>query len=340
MKAIIQTKYGTADDLRLQEVERPVPKDDEVLVKVHASSVHADVWHVIYGLPYALRLMGAGLRRPKNPIPGSDIAGVVESVGKNVRHFKPGDAVFGETHRGMQWVNGGAYAEYVSVPEDVIAHKPTNATFEAAASVPTSGYIALLNLRQFGRLRAGTKVLINGAGGAVGTIAVQISKAFGAYTVAVDRAEKLPMLLDLGADQVIDYTKNDITKMGDHYDLIFDVPSNRPFSEMRRALSPEGIYVMIGHDHFGKLGRRVLGSIPAMFRLVAMSFFIKQLPRPVFSMPAKKEVISILKELLENGKLTPTIDRSFPLAEVPAAIRYLQEERPIGKVVITMCDHA
>lgn len=336
MKAIIQERYGSLDVLEFQEIDKPLVGDDEVLVRVRAASVHPDVWHVVSGLPYVLRLMGAGLLKPKNRVPGTDVAGHVEAAGKNVKEFKPGDEVFGETHRGMQWVNGGAYAEYVSVPEDVLALKPANVTFEQAAAVPTSALIVLLNLRDKAQVKPGQNVLINGAGGGVGAFAVQIAKANGAKVTGVDSTEKLGMLRSIGADRVIDYTQEDFTQRSERYDLIVDIPGNHSFTDCRRVLTPTGTYVLIGHDHFGKVGRHFLGSIPYFFKLMLISFFVSQLPAVNFSMPPKKELMAVLKELLKAGKLTPFIDRTYPLNKVPEAISYLQEGNVQGKIVITV----
>jgi NADPH:quinone reductase-like Zn-dependent oxidoreductase len=337
MKAIVQEKYGSpVDVLELMDIDKPVVKDDEVLVRVHAASVHPDVWHVVRGLPYVLRLMGAGLLKPKNSVPGTDVAGHVESVGKNVTQFRPGDEVFGESVRGHQWHNGGAYAEYVSVPEDALALKPDNITFEQAAAVPTSGLIALQNLPNEGRVQPGQSVLINGAGGGVGALAVQLAKAYGAHVTGVDNTKKLDMVRSLGADRVIDYTQEDFTQSGERYDLIFDIPGNHPFSACRRVLTPDGIYVLIGHDRFGQGAGRWFGSIPRVLKLVALSPFLSQIPTPNFSMPDKKNQMVYLKELLETEKITPVIDRTYPLSEVPEAIRYLEEGHARGKVVITV----
>jgi NADPH:quinone reductase-like Zn-dependent oxidoreductase len=334
---MVQEKYGSpVDVLELRDIYKPVLEDDEVLVRVHASSVHPDVWHVVMGLPYVLRLMGAGLLKPKNGVPGTDVAGRVESVGKSVTQFQQGDEVFGETIKGYQWTNGGAYAEYVSVPEDSLALKPANLTFEQAAGVPTSGLIALQNLPNEGRLLPGQSVLVNGAGGGVGALAVQIAKAYGAEVTGVDSTKKLEMVRSLGADRVIDYTQEDFTQGGERYDLIFDIPGNHPFSDCRRVLTPEGTYVLIGHDRFGQGAGRWLGSIPRVLKLVALSPFVSQLPTLNFSMPDKKNQMALLKELIEAGKLTPVIDRTYPLAEVPEAIRYLEEGHAKGKVVITV----
>lgn len=339
MKAIVHTKYGSPDVLELKEVEKPAFKDDEVLIKVHAASVHPDVWHVVNGRPYALRLMGAGLFKPKNRIPGTDVAGRVESVGKNVTRFQPGDAVFGESARGHQWANGGAYAEYVSAPEDALALKPAGITFEQAAAVPTSGLIALWNLGDGQLVQKGQPVLVNGAGGGVGTFAVQVAKAFGAEVTGVDSTGKLDMVRSIGADHVIDCTQTDFTQTGERYDLIFDVPGNLSFSACRRALTPKGTYVLIGHDHFGDAGGRWLGSLPRFFKLVVMSPFVSQLPDLKLSMPSKKDSMVILKALIETGKITPVVDRTFPLSEIAKAIHYLKAGHVQGKVVITVAPH-
>jgi NADPH:quinone reductase-like Zn-dependent oxidoreductase len=337
MKAIVQQKYGSPlDVLNLKDIDKPMLKDDEVLVRVHAASVHPDVWHLVRGLPYVLRLMGAGLLRPKNSVPGTDVAGHVESVGKNVTHFQAGDEVFGETIKGYQWTNGGAYAEYVSVPERSLALRPANVTFDQAAAVPTSGLIALQNLPNEGRLHPGQSVLVNGAGGGVGTLVVQIAKAYGAEVTGVDHTTKLEMVRSLGADHVIDYTQEDFTQSGQRYDLIFDIPGNHPFSACRRVLAPNGKYVLVGHDRFGQGAGRWLGSIPRVLKLVALSPFVSQLPTPKFSMPDKKNHLVVLKQLMETGKLTPVIDRTYSLGEVPEAIRYLEEGHARGKVIITV----
>ncbi len=335
MKAIVQDRYGSVDVLRLAEVDKPVAEAHEVLVRVRAASVHADVWHVVSGFPYVLRLMGAGVSKPKNPIPGTDMAGIVEAVGTNVTQFKPGDEVFGETHHGMQWVNGGTYAEYVAAPEDILALKPGNITFEQAASVPTSGMIALHNLQSVGLPKPGQKVLVNGAGGGVGTIAVQLAKAYGANVTAVDSAEKLDMLQSLGADQVIDYTREDFIQGSERYDLIFDVASNLRFSDCKRVLIATGKYLVIGHDHYGTRGHRILGSLPQMFTLMAMAPFTNHLPDANVSTPNQKELMAVLREFLAAGKITPVVDRTYTLSEVPEALRYLMEGRVRGKVVVT-----
>lgn len=335
MKAVVQEKYGPADEvLHLREVDTPAIGDDEVLVRVRAASVHPDVWHAVTGRPYVLRLMGAGVRRPVHPIPGTDMAGRVESVGRNVTRLRAGDEVFGESHRGFQWRNGGTFAEYVAVPEEVLALKPGNVTFEQAATVPTAGIIALHNLQNGERLQAGQMVLINGAAGGVGSIAVQLAKAWGAEVTGVDRAEKLEMVRSLGADHVVDYTREDFTRSGRRYDLIFDVASNLSLWACRKALTPGGMYVLIGHDHFGAARGRVLGSLPQALGQMALSPFVAHLPAPNFAPPCKPEAMTILRELLEMGKLAPVVGRAFSLREASLALRHLQSGEAVGRIVI------
>lgn len=331
----MQDRYGSADLLEVRDIDMPVVGDDEVLVRVRAASVHPDVWHVVSGRPYVLRLMGSGLRRPKNRVPGTDVAGQVEVVGPNVTRFRPGDEVFGETVTGYQWHNGGAFAEYASVPQDALALKPANITLEQAAAVPTSGLIALHNLQQ-GRLQPGQRVLVNGAGGGVGAVAVQLATARGATVTGVDAAGKLDMIRSLGAAHVIDFTHEDFTRTHQSYHLIFDVVGNRTFRQCRRALSPDGSYVLIGHDGFGDAAGRWLGSLPRVLGLVAMSPFMSQLPAINFSLPDKKDSMAVLTEHLESGKLTPIVDKTFPLNEVAEALRYLQTGRASGKIIISI----
>jgi NADPH:quinone reductase-like Zn-dependent oxidoreductase len=334
MRAVVQTRYGPPDDvLELCEVAIPQIGDDEVLVGVRAASVHPDVWHVVMGRPYALRIMGAGLTGPKNPVPGTDVAGCIESIGRNVTRFRPGDEVFGETLRNYQWHNGGAFAEYVSVPEDSLALKPTNVDFEQAAAIPTSGLIALANLPK--DLRAGQDVLINGAGGGVGAIALQLAKISGARVTGVDHTVKLEMMRRLGADRVIDYTRDDFTQDSERYDVILDVPGNRKFSECRRVLKPDGQYVLVGHDQFGRRGGRWLGSLGRFAGLMVASMFMSQL-RMSFSAPSKRESMEILREHIESGRLIPMVARAYPLSEVVQAISLLQIGLYQGKIVMTV----
>ena len=337
MRAIVQRRYGSPDNvLELRDIDKPAVIEDEVLVRVHATSMHPDVWHVVRGRPYVLRIMGAGLRKPKISVPGTDVAGQVEAVGKNVTQFQPGDEVFGEIVRGHQWKNGGAYAEYASVPEHTLALKPANLTFEQAAAVPTSGLIALQGIRREGQVQPGQKVLINGAGGGVGTFAVQLAKSYGAEVTAVDSTNKLDVLRSIGADHVIDYTQDDFTQTGERYDLILDIPGNRSFSDLRHALADDGKYVLIGHDHFGGAGGRWIGGpLGRILRLVIFAPFGRQ-RRGQRDATETDNPLAALKELIEAGKVTPAIDTTFPLNEVPQAIRYLEEGQARGKVVITV----
>lgn len=336
MRAVVQTAYGDPQHvLEVRDVERPTPRDDEVLVRVRAASVHADVWHVITGIPYVLRWMGAGIRRPNPVIPGTDLAGTVEAVGSSIRTFAVGDRVFGESHRGMQWKNGGSFAEYVAVPADVLAAIPTGVTFETAAAVPTAGYITLINLRGDATIEAGQHVLVNGAAGGVGSMAVQIAKARGATVTAIDRADKLDALRQLGADHVVDYQHDDITHSRCRFDLIFDVASTLRLAACRRILTDDGTFVVIGHDHYGGRGHRVLGSIPLMFGLMARSLFDRHLPKPDTSMPPKDGIMRELAELLANARLTPLVHATYPLDRVHEAMRELQSGNVIGKILLT-----
>jgi NADPH:quinone reductase-like Zn-dependent oxidoreductase len=333
MKAVIHRAYGPPEKvLSLEEVEKPVPEDGEVLVRVRAASMHPDVWHVIVGYPAVLRLMGNGVRRPRLRIPGTDLSGVVESAGKNVTRFKAGDEVFGEPAK-FGWQNGGAYAEFAAVPQDFLVLKPKKVTFEQAAAVPTAGMIALNTLG--GVERQGRRsVLINGAGGCMGTIAVQMAKADGARVTAVDCAEKLPMLQALGADHVIDYKKEDYLQSGERYDLIIDVASIRSYGEYKHALSASGSYIPVGHAHYDNSRRRILGDIPYFMSLLLRALLDRE-KRKNFKMRKKPEVLAIFRDLLESGKLAPVVARTFPLSEVPAAMRCMQEGKTQGRVIIT-----
>ncbi len=320
MKAIVITKYGSPDVLQFKEIEKPTAKDSEVLVKVLAASVNPLDWHSMRGAPFFVRL-SEGLRKPKSSRLGADIAGRVEAVGKNVTQFKPGDEVFGAT-----W---GSFAEYVSVPEEkALALKPANISFESAAAVPVAAFTAIQALRDKGHVQSGQKVLINGASGGVGTFAVQIAKSFGAEVTGVCSTRNLDMVRKIGADHVIDYTKEDFTKNGQRYDLILDAVGNHSVSDYKRALSPEGICVVVG---FGGLYR--------MFQhLLLGSLASKTGKKKIGSMMArqKKKDVVLVKELIEAGKVVPVIDRSYTLSEVPEAIRYLEQGHAQGKVVITV----
>jgi NADPH:quinone reductase-like Zn-dependent oxidoreductase len=334
MRAIVQDRYGPPELLRLREIDRPVPGGSEVLVRVRAASVHPDVWHVVTGRPFVLRMMGSGLRRPKCPVPGTDLAGVVAEVGEHVTRFKPGDDVFGESLSGYSWRSGGTYAEYVAVPEDVLALKPANVTFEQAATVPTAGYITVVNFPA-ARVGSGTRVLVNGAAGGVGAIAVQLAKARGAHVTGVDHTSKLDLVRSLGADQVIDYTRDDFVAGESRYELIIDVPGNRSVADCRRALTPDGMYVLIGHDHYGREGRRWVGSLPRFGRLMLQSLFVRQLRTGNSTRLGKREAMEVLRGHLEAGQLTPVVDRAYPLEEAGEAIRYLTSGVAVGRVVIT-----
>ena len=334
MKAVYQTGYGSPDVLDLRDVPMPSVGDEEVLVRVRAASLHPDVWHVVSGRPWVLRLMGAGLARPRNPIPGTDAAGIVESVGARVTRFRRGDEVFGQTLSRIEWTNGGAFAEYVSVRQHYLAMKPPNVTFEQAASVPTSGYIALVNLRGGRGIRPGQTVLVNGAAGGVGSLAVQLLKSYGAHVTGVDGPAKLETLRTLGADEVIDYTVEDFTHRGVRYDFIFDVPGNHSFAACRRALEPDGRYVLIGHEGYGASGKRVLGLIPRFVGLIFRSFFVKQLRLGREWVPSRQEAVAVLGELLEAGTITPIIDRTYPLGAVRDALQYLMTGKARGRVIL------
>jgi len=335
MRAAVQDGYGTPDKvLHLREIEIPTPAPDEVLVRVRAASVTPDVWHAVSGYPRLMRLMGAGLRKQKQPIPGLDMAGEVEAVGREVVDFRPGDAVFGETHDRIQWINGGAYAEYVCVPGHVLALKPENITFEQAGSVPTSGIIALVNLRKHMGSKPDQRVMINGAAGGVGSIAIQMAKANGAHVVGVDHTAKLDYMRTLGADEVMDYTREDVTRLEERFDLIVDVASTLSISDCRRILEPDGLYVIIGHDHYGVKGRRTLGGIPYFLSFMVRAQFDRHLDGSWFETIEKRDAMETLREMLETEQLTPIVGRTFPLEEVPSAIRCLQAGQACGRIVI------
>jgi NADPH:quinone reductase-like Zn-dependent oxidoreductase len=323
MKAIVRTEYGPPDVLHLKEVEKPTPKDDEVLIRVHAASVNAADWHLLTADVFLVRLMGRGLIRPKDKILGADIAGRVEAVGSNVKLFKPGDEVFGDIFQ----CGGGGFAEYACAREDALALKPAGLTFEEAAAVPLAAVTALQGLRDKGKIQPGQKVLVNGASGGVGTFAVQIAKSLGAEVTAVCSTRNLDMVRSIGADQVIDYTQEDFTKNGRHYDLILAANGYHPILDYRRALSPKGIYVMSG------------GSWAQMFQAMLLGPWISMIGSKkmgALSAKANPKDLAFVKELIEAGKVKPVIDRRYPLSEVPEALRYLGEGHARGKVVITM----
>lgn len=330
MRAIVQDRYGSPEGLVLREVERPPIGDDEVLVEVRAASVHPDVWHVVTGRPFVLRLMGSGLRRPKYRVPGTDLAGVVTAVGRSVTGFRPGDEVFGESMRGLSWRNGGAFAEYAAAPEEALAVKPANVTFEQAAAVATAGYITLLNLPT-GRLEPGQRILVNGAGGGVGAIAVQLAKAHGAHVTGVDHGGKLDLVRSLGADQVIDYTREDFTRTGQRYDLVVDMAGSKTLREMRRVLTPTGVLVGVGGPVRGNWIAPFVGTATMpLYSLFGRQSMTSMLAR------TNREDLGVLCDLLDRGEITPVIDRTYPLPDVPEAVRYLEAGHARGKVVITL----
>jgi NADPH:quinone reductase-like Zn-dependent oxidoreductase len=323
MKAIVQDAYGSTDVLELRDIDKPEVAGDEVLLRVKAAGVDQGVWHVMTGLPYPIRLAGYGLRAPKTAVPGTDVAGVVEAVGKDVSRFQPGDEVFG--------TGRGAFAEYARAPENQLAAKPANLTFEQAAVVAVSGVTALQGLRDHGRVEPGQRVLIIGASGGVGTFAVQLAKEFGAEVTAVCSTTKVDMVRALGADHVLDYTRDDFADGKQRYDLILDIGGNSSLSRLRRALAPKGTLVIAG----GETGGRWLGGSDRQLRALLLSRFVGQ-TLGTFISKANHEDLIVLKELVEAGKVTLVIDRSYPLSEVPNAIRYVEEGRARGKVVITV----
>lgn len=322
MKAIIYTKYGPPEVLQLKEVEKTIPKENEVLVKVMAASANPADWHMIRGEPVFARLV-FGLIKPKNIIPGIDIAGQVEAVGSNVKEFRSGDEVFGD----CGW--GGAFAEYVCVKENRLVPKPVNISFEEASTVSVAGITALQSLRDKGQIQSGQKVLINGASGGVGTFAVQIAKYFGAEVTGVCSTRNLEFVRSIGANKVIDYTKEDFTSTSQKYDLIIDNVANRSVTNLKRALNPNGVCVIVGFTY-----------VSLMFQYMFLG--------PVVSMIGSKKIVSLgtanlnkkdldfLRELLATGKVKPVIDKRYPLSEVPEAIRYVEKGHTRGKVVINI----
>ncbi len=322
MKAAIYTKYGPPDVVQIREIEKPVPKNNEVLIRIRATSVNPLDWHFMRGTPYVVRAM-SGLRKPKVTLLGVDVAGEVEAVGREVTQFKPGDEVFGACR--------GAFAEYGCTPESSLATKPRNLTFEQAGSVSVAGRTALQGLRDKGQIRAGQKVLVNGAAGGVGTFAVQIAKWFGADVTGVCSTKNLDMVRSIGANRVIDYMHEDFARSGQRYDIFFDCFANHSLSACRRVLNPKGIYIAVGGPSgpwmIGLLGRAVTG--PVLSVLTSQKFV-------TFMAKSSKEDLRILGELMEAGKVTPVIDRRYSLSEVSEAIRYLEEGHARGKVVITV----
>jgi NADPH:quinone reductase-like Zn-dependent oxidoreductase len=321
MQAIVHSRYGPPDGLELRDIEKPAISDDAVLVRVHAAAVGKGDWLTVRGLPYIARLR-YGLPKPKHPVPGFDVAGHIEAVSPNVAQLQPGDEVFG-------WCDG-SFAEYASVPEGQLALKPTNLSFEQAAAVPISGFAALQALRDTGGVKPGQTVVIIGASGGVGSFAVQLAKAFGAQVTGVCSTQSLDLVRSIGADHVIDYTQQDFTRTGQRYDLILEMAGNRALADLRRALTPKGTLVLVG----GSGGRWLMGTGRTLRAVVASPFVGQQL-RSFFSKPRGADLV-VLQELLDAGKLTPVIDRTFPLSETPEAIRYVGERSTQGKTVITV----
>jgi len=323
MKAIVCPKYGSPDVLQLQEVAKPSPQDDEVLIRIHAASINARDWRFMRAKPFFIRLMPGGLLRPKNKILGADLAGRVEAVGINVKQFKSGDEVFGYLPSAT---GRGTFAEYVCASEKAITLKPANLTFEQAAAVPEAAMTALQGLRDNGKIQPGQKVLINGASGGVGTFAVQIAKAFGAEVTAVCSTRNLEMVRSIGADHVTDYKKEDFTKNGQQYDLILAVNGYHPISDYLRALKPQGIYVVVG------------GSMNQLFQAALQrrrAPMIGSKRTYVVSLVQSQNDLIFLKELLESEKIMPVIDGCYPLRKTPEAFWYFEKVHPKGKVVIT-----
>src|SRR5437762_7388514 len=325
MKAIVYSDYGLSN-LKLENIEKPVPNDDQILVKVRAASINPYDWHFVEGTPYIMRMMGVGLRKPKDIQLGVDFAGTVEAVGKNVTQFKPGDEVFGG--------RGGAFAEYVCRRADgAVALKPANLTFEQAASVNIAGITALQALRDKGNVQPGQKVLINGASGGVGTFAVQIAKSFGAAVTGACSTRNVDLVRSLGADHVIDYTKEDFAKGTERYDVILDNVGNHSLSELRRVLNPSGKYVMIGGG--GPDDSRWIGPFGRVINTMILSPFVSQ-KMGMMMADANQKDLTVLGDMMQSGKVKPVIDRTYKLSEVPAAIAYLEEGHARGKVIITV----
>ena len=326
MQAIVQRAYGSADVLHVEEIMRPAIGDGEVLVEVHAAGLDRGTWHLMAGQAYLIRLMGYGLRRPKNPVPGLDVAGTVAAVGANVSRFEVGDEVFG--------ISQGSFAQYARAREDKLAHKPASLTFGQAAVVAVSGLTALQSLRDVGRVEPGQHVLIVGASGGVGTFAVQIAKASGAEVTGVCSTAKLDLVRSIGADHVIDYTTDDFADGSERYDLILDIGGNAPLSRLRRALTPGGTLVLVG----GENGDRFTGGMVRQLHAVALSPFVRQ--RLKMKVPDEHYAgLEILAELIDSGQLTPTIDRTCPLHEAPDAMRQLEAGAVRGKIAIAVRDH-
>jgi len=331
MKAIVQDRYGSSDVLQLRDVDEPVPGDNEVLVRIHAAAVNAYDWHVMRGDPYLMRLMAPalfGFRGPKKKIRGRDFAGRVEAVGRDVTRFRPGDEVYGDLGDA-----NGAFADFVCVAHELVEPKPAALTFEQAAAVPLAGTTALVGLRDLARVQPGQRVLINGASGGVGTFAVQIAKSSGAEVTGVCSTRNVDLVGTLGADHVIDYTRDDFTRTGRGYDVVFDLVGNRSLTDCRRALTPTGTLILSGGGVSN--GGSLVGPVGLIIRGKLLSSFVRHRLLALAATPSRQN-LAALRELAESGKVTPVIDRTYPLGETPDAIRYLETEHARAKVVITV----
>ncbi|MBX0329675.1 NAD(P)-dependent alcohol dehydrogenase [Oscillochloris sp. ZM17-4] len=322
MKAMVYHRYGPPDVLTCADVPQPTPGDNEVLVRVHAAGVNAGDWHLLRGSPFLVRLM-FGLRRPKRPIIGSDVAGQIDAVGSKVTRLKPGDAVFGE----LSSSGFGAFAEYACAREEALVRKPDNLSFAEAAGVPLAALTALQGLRDVGQIQPGQKVLVNGASGGVGSFAVQLARSLGAEVTGVCSTSKVDMVRALGPDHVIDYTQEDVTRSGRQYDLILDAAAYRPFSDYQRALTPTGTYVLVGGATKRLLQVMIMGAMRSKKGGQQFKTFILQ---------SKLTNLQFIKELVEAGKLKPAIDRCYPLEELPTALRQLEAGQARGKAVIAL----
>ena len=321
MKAMVQDQYGSLDGLRLRDIDMPIVRDHEVLIRVRAAGLHVGDCFAVRGSPFAMRLT-TGLLKPKYGVPGCDVAGLVEAVGNRVMQFKPGDEVFGASN--------GTCAEYVSAAADTLAPKPARLTFVEAAALPTSALAALHALRDAGKVQPGQRVLINGASGGVGTFAVQIAKSFGAQVTGVCSSRNVDMVRSIGADHVIDYTREDFTEGGQQYDLIFDNVENRSLSDCRRALTPSGTLILNSGT-----GANGIALLLRLVKPLVLSPFVRQDLRRYLSMPNHDDLV-VLKELVESGKLTPVIDRTYPLRETATALGHVEGGHARGKVVVTV----
>jgi NADPH:quinone reductase-like Zn-dependent oxidoreductase len=319
MKAIVQVRYGSTDVLQLKDIDKPVPRDDEVLIRVYAAGVNIGDWHLLRGVPYAMRLV-SGVRKPRRQIPGLDVAGQVEAAGENVQQFRPGDEVFG-------WCKG-AFAEYACAAESSLLPKPANLTFEQSAAVGDSAFTALAAVRDQGKVQPGQRVLINGASGGVGTFAVQIAKWFGANVIGVCSTNNADMVRSIGADQIIDYTRDDFSQTVQPCDVMLDLVGTRSFSDCLRVLTPRGTYVVVGVRDMGRwfgLGRQA--------KALLLSPFVRQRMR-VFVVRHNREDLAVLKELVEAGKIAPVLERCYAFGDVPDALRHQGEGHTRGKLVI------